>query len=152
MIAAGQSDVGADPLLSGPGGNHPAIAPLLQDAYHSTIHSAMGYSPCQLLFGWMPQDLRVPLVAAELITTDISKNVDAWLELCKEHLKHAKIDLEYARTAMMKARNTGEKGPTGDNVNSVMKQVASMVKVFNHAGETEFVSVAKHVQQYGERV
>jgi hypothetical protein len=51
MIAAGQSDVGADALLSGSGGNHPANAPLLQDAYHSTIHSAMGYSPCHLLFG-----------------------------------------------------------------------------------------------------
>jgi hypothetical protein len=33
-----------------------------------------------------------------------------------------------------------------------MKQVASMAKLFNHAGETEFVSVAKHVQQYGESI
>jgi hypothetical protein len=31
---------------------------------------------------------------------------------------------------------TGEKRPAGENVNSVMKQVVSMVKVFNHAGET----------------
>jgi hypothetical protein len=34
----------------------------------------------------------------------------------------------------------------------LMKQAASMVKVFNHAGETEFVSVVKHVQQYGEKI
>jgi hypothetical protein len=47
---------------------------------------------------------------------------------------------------------TAEKRPTGENVNSVMKQVASMVKKFNHAGETEFVSVVKHVQRYGERI
>jgi hypothetical protein len=60
-------------------------------AYHNTIHSATGYPPHQLLFGWMPQDLRVPFVAAKLNKTDISKNVDAWLELRKEHLKHAKI-------------------------------------------------------------
>jgi hypothetical protein len=51
-----------------------------------------------------------------------------------------------------KESRTGEKRPTGENVNSVMKQVASMVKVLNHAGETEFGSVAKHVQQYGERI
>jgi hypothetical protein len=33
-----------------------------------------------------------------------------------------------------------------------MKQVASMAKLFNHADETEFVTVAKHVQQYGESI
>jgi hypothetical protein len=34
----------------------------------------------------MPQDLRVPFVAAKLNTTDISNNADAWLELHKERL------------------------------------------------------------------
>jgi hypothetical protein len=50
-------------------------------AYHNTIHSATGYTPYQMLRGWTPQDLRVPFAAAELHKTDISKNVDAWLEL-----------------------------------------------------------------------
>lgn len=73
-------------------------------AYHNTVHSATGYTPHHLLFGWTPQDLRVPFVASELNKTDIAKNVDSWLQLRKEHLKHANIKLEYARTAMMKAR------------------------------------------------
>jgi hypothetical protein len=67
----------------------------------------------------MPQNLRVPLVAAEFNKTDISKNVDAWLELRKEHLKHAKIKLEYARNAMMKARKSAASTPAfkvGDKV------------------------------------
>lgn len=88
-------------------------------AYHNTIHSATGYTPHHLLFGWTPQDLRVPFVAAELNKTDISKNVDAWLELRKEHLKHANINLEYARTAMMKARKSAASTPAfkvGDKV------------------------------------
>jgi hypothetical protein len=54
-------------------------------------------------------------------------------------------------TRFLKAQHRWKR-PTGENVNSVMKQVASMVKVFNHAGETDFVSVAKHVQHYGERI
>jgi hypothetical protein len=67
----------------------------------------------------MPQDLPVPFVAAELNKTDISKNVDAWLELRKERLKHAKSNLEYARTAMMKARKSAASIPAfevGDKV------------------------------------
>jgi hypothetical protein len=45
-------------------------------AYHNTVHSATGFTPHQLLFGWTPQDLRVPFVAAELNKTDIAGNVE----------------------------------------------------------------------------
>jgi hypothetical protein len=30
-------------------------------ACHSTVHTATGYTPHHLLFGWQPHDLRVPL-------------------------------------------------------------------------------------------
>ena len=55
----------------------------------------LGFTPHHLLFGWTPQDLRVPFVAAELNDSDITRNVEGWVELRKEQLKRANINLEY---------------------------------------------------------
>ena len=88
-------------------------------AYHSTVHSATGFTPHQLLFGWTPQDLRVPFVTAELNKSDISRNVDGWLELRRQQLQRANVHLEYARAAMLKARKAVAKKPAfqiGDKV------------------------------------
>lgn len=64
-------------------------------ACHNTVHSSTGFTPHHLLFGWTPQDLRVPFVAAELNDSDITRNVEGWVELRKEQLKRANINLEY---------------------------------------------------------
>ena len=47
-------------------------------------------------------------VAAELNKSDISRNVEGWLELRKKQLKRANINLGYARTAMLKAPRAAE--------------------------------------------
>jgi hypothetical protein len=80
-------------------------------AYHNIIHSATGFTPRQLLFGWTAQDLRVPFAAAEQNKSDISRNVEAWLELRREQHKRANINLEYARAAMIAARKSAAKKP-----------------------------------------
>jgi hypothetical protein len=49
----------------------------------------------------------------------------------------------------MQTACTGEKRPTGENFNSVMKHVTSMVKVLYKAGGTIFAILVKHVHQYG---
>jgi hypothetical protein len=72
-----------------------------------------------LLFGWTPQDLRVPFAVAELNKTDIAKNVDAWLQQRKAELQKAQVHLEYARAAMIKARISAASSRTyavGDQV------------------------------------
>ena len=75
-------------------------------AYHNTVHSATGFTPHQLLFGWTPicvdTDLRVPFVAAKLNKSNISSNVDGWLELRRQQLQRANVHMEYARAAMLK--------------------------------------------------
>ena len=57
--------------------------------------------------------------SADLNKSDISRNVDGWLQLRKEELQRANINLEYARAAMMKARKSAAKKPAfkvGDKV------------------------------------
>jgi transposase InsO family protein len=41
--------------------NWSKILPELLYAYHNTVHSATGFTPHRLLFGWMPRDFRAPL-------------------------------------------------------------------------------------------
>jgi hypothetical protein len=94
------------------------LVPSMLYAYHNTVHSDNGFTPHELLFGWWPQDLRVPFATTELDKTNIAKNVDAWLQRNAE-LQKAQVHLEYARAAMIKARKSAASPRTyavGDQV------------------------------------
>ena len=49
-------------------------------AYHNTLHSATGYTPHQLLFGWTHRDLRVTLFVADVKEFPV---VEQWLQIKK---------------------------------------------------------------------
>jgi hypothetical protein len=69
-------------------------------AYHNTAHSASGFNPHQLLFGWTPRDLPVLFAAAELKKSDTAGCAEGWLQLRKEQLKQANLNLGYARVGL----------------------------------------------------
>jgi Integrase zinc binding domain/Integrase core domain len=77
----------------------PTHIPAVVYAHNNTIHSATGFTPHRLLFGWCPRDIRTPLhyVASE------NPDVDAILQRCKTDFELAKVSLEEARQRMIKA-------------------------------------------------
>ena len=76
------------------------ILPSLLYAYHNTIHSATGYTPHRLLFGWTPRDLRVPMLSA---CAPAFPEVEEWLLQRHDELRKAGLSLEAARAAMIRA-------------------------------------------------
>ena len=76
------------------------VIPSLLYVYHNTLHSATGCTPRQLLFGWNPRDLRVPLFVADVKEFPV---FEQWLQSRKEDLKKAGVSLEHARTVMIDA-------------------------------------------------
>jgi hypothetical protein len=86
--------------------------PALLYAYHNTIHTATGYTPHMLLFGWSPRDLRAPLFSSELAGEKFcsgDRDVDVWLHKRSKALRKAAISLESARQAMIRAQNASDK-------------------------------------------
>ena len=69
-------------------------------AYHNTIHSATGYTPHRLLFGWTPRDLRVPMLST---CAPEFPEVEEWLLQRHDELRKAGLSLEAARAAMIRA-------------------------------------------------
>jgi hypothetical protein len=81
--------------------------PALLYSYHNTVHSATGFTPHHALFGWTPTDLRAPFQAAALkLNTDCSP-VDRWLKSRASELEKARVSMEYARQAMLRAHKKG---------------------------------------------
>ena len=76
------------------------ILPSLLYAYHNTIHSATGYTPHRLLFGWTPRDLRVPMLSA---SAPRFPEIEVWLSQRQNDLRKAGVSLEAARAAMIRA-------------------------------------------------
>ena len=76
--------------------------PALLYAYHNTVHSATGYTPHLLLFGWTPRDLRAPLSSP--LPASGHADVDAWLARRADHFATAQVRLEHARQSMIRAR------------------------------------------------
>jgi hypothetical protein len=78
--------------------------PALLYAYQkNTVHSATGYPPHRLLFGWCPRDLRTPLQEDR---TQGDSDVDLWLQIRQKELSKA---MEAAREAMIRARRAAGK-------------------------------------------
>ncbi len=73
-------------------------------AYHNTIHTATGFTPHMLLFGWSPRDMRVPFVTTE---NSGDKDMDLWLRSRKRAFDKAQVSLEAARAAMIRAQKAG---------------------------------------------
>ena len=80
--------------------------PALLYAYHNTVHSATGFTPHRLLFGWCPRDLRAPLAAG--IDTPHG-DVEQWLHERAGELDRAHVALEHARDSMIRARKASER-------------------------------------------
>jgi hypothetical protein len=80
--------------------------PALLYAYHNTIHTATGFTPRMLLFGWCPRDLRAPLFAVAPHDEKVQcgdRDIDVWLNNRSHALRKAQISLEGAREAMIRA-------------------------------------------------
>jgi transposase InsO family protein len=90
--------------------------PAMLYAYHNTVHTATGYTPHMLLFGWSPRDLRAPLAAEE---KSGDKDVDLWLRSRRRAFEKAQVSLEAARAAMIRAQKHADNYHTyevGDQV------------------------------------
>ena len=75
-------------------------------------HTATGYTPQLVLFGWNPRDLRAPLLSAETVDPDVSSgdpDVDVWLRSPADALRRAQVSLEHAREAMIRAHKASDK-------------------------------------------
>jgi hypothetical protein len=75
--------------------------PALLYAYRNTVHSATGYTPHFLLFGWSPRDLRAPLLSPDMRCGD--RDIEQWLRDRKSEFKQAQLSMEAARKAMIRA-------------------------------------------------
>jgi hypothetical protein len=81
----------------------PQHIPALLYAYHNTVHTATGYTPHKLLFGWSPRDLRAPLSCPDAKSCG-DRDIEQWLRDRKSELKQAQVSMEVARQAMIRAR------------------------------------------------
>jgi hypothetical protein len=63
--------------------------PALLYAYHNTVHSATGFTPHRLLFGWCPRDIRAPLLSPEASSGD--PDIDKWLHDRRRDLQQAQV-------------------------------------------------------------
>jgi hypothetical protein len=81
--------------------------PAMLYSYHNTVHSATGFTPHQLLFGWTPMDLRAPFGASDLNLSADCSSIDQWLKTRQDQFDKARISLEYARAAMLRAHKKG---------------------------------------------
>lgn len=84
------------------------LIPSLLYAYHNTTHSATGYSPHQLLFGWSPRDLRNPMLA---LSQHDNVDIDAWLKQRSHMLAEGQHAIEQARKAMIQAHKAPANAP-----------------------------------------
>lgn len=101
-------------------------------AYHNTVHSATGYTPHRLLFGWCPRDLRAPL---SINTQSPHADVEVWLHTRADELSKAHIALEHARSVMIKAHKASDRAHayhTGDLV-KVSTKVVDVVSTSTQA-------------------
>ena len=73
--------------------------PALVYAYNNTVHSAKGFTPHPLLFGWCPRDIRAPLQSV----ASGDRDVDVILSRAKTDFEQAGVSLERARQRMIRA-------------------------------------------------
>jgi RNase H-like domain found in reverse transcriptase/Integrase zinc binding domain/Integrase core domain len=87
-----------------------AQVPAVLYAYRNTVHSATGFTPHYLLFGWEPTDLRVPLSAFPHPSSH--PDIGAFLGRRAEEFKLAQRNIEHARQAMISARKASANAHT----------------------------------------
>jgi hypothetical protein len=84
--------------------------PAVLYAYRNTVHSATGFTPHYLMFGWEPTDLRVPLSAFPHPSSH--PDIGAFLGRRAEEFKLAQRNIEHARQAMISARKASANAHT----------------------------------------
>ena len=77
------------------------LLPVLLYSYNNTVHSATGYTPHVLLFGWHPRDLREPRIAASTIHPSDGA---AFVHQRQRMFARARSKLENARARMIAQR------------------------------------------------
>jgi hypothetical protein len=92
--------------------------PTVVYAYNNTVHSATGFTPHFLLFGWHPTDIRVPLVFQQ---PSMHPDIDLYLSQRAGAFAAAQAALEKARSAMIAAR--------GASLNAHVYKVGDLIKI-----------------------
>ena len=102
--------------------NWESMIPALLYAYHNTVHSATGYTPHHLMFGWTPRDLRAPLISG--VTSDFP-HISEWAKSRASDFQAAKLHIEHAQAAMIRAHKASD--------NAHVYQPDDLVKVSTRA-------------------
>ena len=101
------------------------LVPSMLYAYHNTIHSATGFTPHKLLFGWSPRDLRAPM--HNLPESD-DPDFDFWLKERGSMLAKGQASIEHARQAMIDAHKSAPNAPQF-KVNDLVKLSSAFLRV-----------------------
>lgn len=101
------------------------LIPSMLYAYHNTIHSATGFTPHKLLFGWSPRDLRAPM--HNLPESD-DPDFDFWLKERGSMLAKGQASIEHARQAMIDAHKSAPNAPQF-KVNDLVKISSAFLRV-----------------------
>jgi hypothetical protein len=83
--------------------NWSKIFPELLYAYHNAVHSATGFTPHRLFFGWISRDLRAPVTSPEDVDCE---DIEVWIKKRADQFRTAQIRLEIARAAMIRSRRS----------------------------------------------
>ena len=102
--------------------NWESLIPALLYAYHNTVHSATGYTPHHLMFGWTPRDLRAPLISG--VTSDFP-HISEWAQSRASDFNAAKLHIEHVQAAMIRAHKASD--------NAHVYQPGDLVKVSTRA-------------------
>ena len=84
------------------------LIPSLLYAYHNTIHSATGFTPHKLPFGWSPRDLRAPMLS---FTDSANPDLDVWLSQRGDMLAKGQRSIEHALHRMIEAHTAASNAP-----------------------------------------
>jgi hypothetical protein len=110
--------------------------PTVVYAYNTTIHSATGFAPDFLLYGWHPTDIRVPLVFQN---PSMHPDIDLYLSQRAGAFKAAQAALEKARSVMIAAR--------GASSNAHVYKVGDLIKISTKAMKPKTtISIPKKFQ------
>jgi hypothetical protein len=102
-------------------------------AGHTTIQTAIGFTPHVMLFGWCPRNLRAPLCTVETLG---GPDIDTRLVIRAKDLQHATLSRDAARAALTRAHKTSSK-PYAYAVGDLVKISTLVLKNKAHVPSTQ---------------